>query len=177
MKSSKHSWRLSKRSPKAIGSAQLFCNLVRDSVRIEFSWAVEVRHPDWFDQGPNENALKQLLIRFQVNKVLFDSRPLFRASAQDALLVINQIARSGNELPELRQPGQFFFDVNQDRQSTVLDALLILNHIARNVRESEWIPAASPQIAAMPAGLNTTFEWELDDDWIGLLVQDQQRLS
>ena len=49
----------------------------------DLPWAVEVRHPDWFDQDQNENALKQLLERFNIDKVLFDSRPLFQSPPDD----------------------------------------------------------------------------------------------
>ena len=49
----------------------------------EFSWAVEVRHPSWFDGADNERRLDELLIQLQVDKVIFDSRPLFQTSPDD----------------------------------------------------------------------------------------------
>ncbi|QDT55467.1 hypothetical protein Pan44_35100 [Caulifigura coniformis] len=42
-----------------------------------FPYAVEVRHRDYFDQGRAETALDQLLMERGVDRVLFDSRPLY----------------------------------------------------------------------------------------------------
>lgn len=41
-----------------------------------FSYAVEVRHPDFFDHGRNENRLIRLLKSFNVDRVIFDTRKL-----------------------------------------------------------------------------------------------------
>lgn len=49
----------------------------------EFPFAVEVRHGDFFDRGPHEHALDELLMRLQIDRVLFDSRALFSAPPQD----------------------------------------------------------------------------------------------
>jgi uncharacterized protein YecE (DUF72 family) len=49
----------------------------------EYPYAVEVRHVGFFDQGPDEHALNQLLEELGVNRVMFDSRPLFSAPAED----------------------------------------------------------------------------------------------
>ena len=50
---------------------------------IEFPYAVEVRHLDFFDQGPAEAALNEMLKELKINRVLFDSRPLFSRSPSD----------------------------------------------------------------------------------------------
>jgi uncharacterized protein YecE (DUF72 family) len=39
-------------------------------------WALEVRHFDWYDSGPNEWWLDDILRDLRIDKVLFDSRPL-----------------------------------------------------------------------------------------------------
>lgn len=49
----------------------------------EFSYAVEVRHLDFFDQGPIESALDDMLRDLKIDRVLFDSRPLFSKSPSD----------------------------------------------------------------------------------------------
>lgn len=49
-----------------------------------FAFTVELRHPDWFDQGPNEARLAALLQELDMSRVLFDSRPLFSAPPGDA---------------------------------------------------------------------------------------------
>ena len=46
------------------------------SLPAEWPWAVEVRHSDWFDAGPNESRLDDLLSDLRIDRVLFDSRPL-----------------------------------------------------------------------------------------------------
>ena len=50
----------------------------------EFSYAVEVRHADFFDGGAGERALDGLLGERGVNRVNFDTRGLFAATARDA---------------------------------------------------------------------------------------------
>jgi uncharacterized protein YecE (DUF72 family) len=49
----------------------------------EFPYAVEVRHQDFFDKGPNEHALQQILCDLKIDRVIFDSRPLFSAPPGD----------------------------------------------------------------------------------------------
>ncbi|GAB5401945.1 MAG: hypothetical protein Aurels2KO_01760 [Aureliella sp.] len=49
----------------------------------DLPWAVEVRHQEWFDQSDAENRLNDLLRDLAVDKVLFDSRAIFRLPATD----------------------------------------------------------------------------------------------
>jgi uncharacterized protein YecE (DUF72 family) len=51
----------------------------------EFPWAVEVRHPGWFDSNCNEQRLDALLQDLRIDKVLFDSRPLYQSPPDDAI--------------------------------------------------------------------------------------------
>jgi uncharacterized protein YecE (DUF72 family) len=51
----------------------------------ELCWAVELRHPGWFDAGSHEHRVNELLSRHRVDKVLFDSRPLFASPAEDQI--------------------------------------------------------------------------------------------
>lgn len=53
-------------------------------------WAVEVRHHEWYDKGANEWRLDELLIELGMDKVLFDSRPLFSAPPADQVEKISQ---------------------------------------------------------------------------------------
>lgn len=46
-------------------------------------WAVEVRHFDWYDSGPNEFWLDDLLRDLHMDKVLFDSRCLYSQPPAD----------------------------------------------------------------------------------------------
>ncbi len=50
----------------------------------QFPWAVEVRHGDWFDAGENEEKLNSQLQGRGIDRVLFDSRPLFSRPPLDA---------------------------------------------------------------------------------------------
>ena len=56
---------------------------LRALVKEQIPVALEVRHPDWFDSGKNEEELDQLLTELKVDRVLFDSRPLFSAPPSD----------------------------------------------------------------------------------------------
>jgi uncharacterized protein YecE (DUF72 family) len=49
----------------------------------QFPWAVEVRHADWFDEGPCERWLDSLLEELGIDRVLLDSRPLYRLPPRD----------------------------------------------------------------------------------------------
>lgn len=50
----------------------------------EFSYAVEVRHADFFDGGAKEQAIDTLLGSLGMDRVIFDSRGLFASRATDA---------------------------------------------------------------------------------------------
>jgi len=54
-----------------------------DSVpRLDWTWAVEVRHHAYFPGGRAERSLNDMLARRGVNRVLLDSRPLFAGPSQ-----------------------------------------------------------------------------------------------
>lgn len=55
------------------------------SLPAHFTYAVEVRHLDFFDQGAKERALEALLAEKGVDRVIFDTRALFSAKAADAV--------------------------------------------------------------------------------------------
>lgn len=48
-----------------------------------FSYALEVRHPDFFDKGKKENEFEQLLKRYSVSRVVFDTRRLHSLQNQE----------------------------------------------------------------------------------------------
>lgn len=56
----------------------------------EFPWAVEVRDHAWYDAGPHESALDGMLRERQIDKVLFDSRPLYARPPSDEAERISQ---------------------------------------------------------------------------------------
>lgn len=47
------------------------------------AYAVEVRHPGFFDAGPGERALNALLRELGMDRVVFDTRGLFASAATD----------------------------------------------------------------------------------------------
>lgn len=61
-----------------------------DRLPKEWPWAVEVRHQDWFDESNFEPRLDDLLHRLQIDRVLFDSRPLYSRTADDPIEKISQ---------------------------------------------------------------------------------------
>lgn len=52
--------------------------------------AVEVRHADYFDEGPVEKRFEKMLRKLKVDQALFDSRPLFSAPPEDDIEVASQ---------------------------------------------------------------------------------------
>lgn len=56
----------------------------------DWPWAVELRHSDWFDAGPQEARLEDLLRQLNIDRVLFDSRPLNSQDASDVTEAASQ---------------------------------------------------------------------------------------
>ncbi len=64
--------------PDTFGPDELFrLEEVLSYLPKNLSYAVEVRHPDFFDHGKNEHSLNTLLSSFSVDRVIFDTRKLF----------------------------------------------------------------------------------------------------
>ena len=53
----------------------------------DFTYALEVRHPDFFAKGEAERALNRLLMDKGINRIMLDSRPLFSVPATTPALV------------------------------------------------------------------------------------------
>lgn len=53
----------------------------------DFTYALEVRHPDFFAKGEAERALNRLLMDRGINRIMLDSRPLFSVPATTPALV------------------------------------------------------------------------------------------
>ncbi len=75
-------------SPEGFGVLERYLQ----SLPREFPWAVEVRHEGWYDaeavhasSQANEARLNEMLERLNVDKVLFDSRPLFQSPPDDSI--------------------------------------------------------------------------------------------
>lgn len=66
----------------------------------EFSYAVEVRHPDFFDEGTAETTLNEALRALKIDRVLFDSRPLFSRPPADSS---EEVAQSRKPRSPLRR--------------------------------------------------------------------------
>ncbi|MGI9471953.1 MAG: DUF72 domain-containing protein [Rubripirellula sp.] len=62
----------------------LLCRFL-DQLPSDFRWAVELRHMDWFDSGEHEKRINDFLMDRRIDKVLFDSRPLFQSPPDDAI--------------------------------------------------------------------------------------------
>lgn len=88
--------------PERFGSLEKFLR----SLSEDFPWAVEVRHPGWFDdderfggqpsggeisyRGCNEQRLDELLRTLGIDKVLFDSSALFSRDPDDEIETVSQ---------------------------------------------------------------------------------------
>ncbi|MDA8745094.1 DUF72 domain-containing protein [Rubripirellula amarantea] len=65
--------------PRKFGALQRYL----EGLPKHWKWAVELRHLDWFDQGDNEGRVNDLLSSLAIDKVLFDSRPLYQSPPDD----------------------------------------------------------------------------------------------
>ena len=72
----------------------------------QFRYVVEVRHLQWFDNGPNEQMFLQILQDFGAGRTILDSRPLFAKPAADAATLGAQ-KRKPKSPPRTHAVGQF----------------------------------------------------------------------
>ncbi|MBM4076707.1 MAG: DUF72 domain-containing protein, partial [Planctomycetes bacterium] len=106
-------------------------------ISLEFPLAVEVRHSDYFDHGQFENSLNDLLVRLQVDRVIFDSRALFSAPPSD----------EHEEEAQRRKP-------NSPLRQIVTGRHPLLRFVGRNDVEAsmpwvqEWAPVVAEWIKA-----------------------------
>jgi hypothetical protein len=122
-----------------------------------------------------EDSIEPIFVR--LNEELPDASPWRNAlrpadanadgevTARDALMVINQLARIGeNRLPDIRPRESLFVDVNGDWHATALDALVVINELARSKADGESEPVAWPhQVFAKTDELDHVW-WLLDQD-------------
>ena len=73
-------------SPREIRSLETYLQRLPSDLR----YAVEVRHLDWFDEAKNESALDDLLSGLNIDRVLFDSRPLYQSPPDDEIERVSQ---------------------------------------------------------------------------------------
>ena len=66
--------------PRQLGNLQTFLS----SLPNDLPYAVEVRHPDWF-RDPAEQELNSFLTEHEIDRVIFDSRPLFSMPPVDEI--------------------------------------------------------------------------------------------
>lgn len=52
-----------------------------------YSYALEVRHPDFFDHGRVENRLNRLLKSYNIDRVIFDTRKLHSMKSKDGTII------------------------------------------------------------------------------------------
>lgn len=57
------------------------------------SYAVEVRHSDYFDRGSNEHNLNRLLESYGIDRVIFDTRKLHSINSQDLSIMEAKIKK------------------------------------------------------------------------------------
>lgn len=70
-------------SPSDLGLLQAFIR----GLPTEYAYALEVRHPQFFDSGDHEAALVELLEKYRIDRVCFDSRALFASTSTDEMTV------------------------------------------------------------------------------------------
>lgn len=93
-----------------------------DSLPSDLSWAVEVRHLDWFDSGANEARLNEMLAVRNIDRALFDSRPLYQSPPDDEVERVSQTRKPKSPLrttvtgqrPMLRIVGRNRIELVQD---------------------------------------------------------------
>ena len=102
----------------------------------EFPWAVEVRHLSWFDSAANESRLDELLQQLNIDKVIFDSRPLNQAPPEDEFEKVSQTRKPKSPLRTTAIGQHPFLRLIGRNQVDQVDAYL-----------DEWVPTIVKWIA------------------------------
>lgn len=116
----------------------------------EFRYAVELRHPDWFDGGPFEAALHECLRQFDVDRAVMDTRCVHAAKPSDASTIAAQAKKPRVPLRRLaigRRPMLRF--VGENTASAAYDYL------------PQWIDAA---VAWLAEGRDVYYFMHTPDD-------------
>ncbi|MCR9296306.1 MAG: DUF72 domain-containing protein [bacterium] len=98
----------------------------------DYPFAVEVRNLGWFDSAANEQRLDALLGELEIDKVLFDSRPLYQSPPDDDVERISQTRKPKTPL-----------------RRTVTGAQPMIRLVGRNKIElvdafvADWLPSIS----------------------------------
>lgn len=80
-------------SPKEFNKLEALLSMLPGS----YSYAVEVRHPDFFDHGRREHRLNRLLSSYSIDRVIFDTRKLHSMKSRKSSIVEAQ--KKKPELP------------------------------------------------------------------------------
>ncbi len=118
----------------------------------DLPWAIELRHHDWFDRGPVERDIDDLLRELRIDKVIFDSRPLYSLPPSDES---EQVSQTRKPKTPIRQ--------------TVTGKYPFLRMVGRNrVTEVQaWSDAWSPIIANwLRAGMSPYVFTHTPDDFV-----------
>lgn len=111
-----------------------------DKLPTEFPYAVEVRHLDYYDHGTVETTLDQMLRELKIDRVLFDSRPLFSKPPSD----------ESEETSQARKPRSPF-------RTTVTAARPMLRLVGRNSID-ETVPWIDEWAATVAEWINRGLE-------------------
>lgn len=80
-------------SPEYIGRLEKTLSILPGTYR----YAVEVRHPDFYDHGKKENQLNRLLESYNVDRITFDTRKLHSMQSNDPS--IREVQRKKPKVP------------------------------------------------------------------------------
>ncbi len=69
-----------------------------DTLPPDLPWSVEVRHLDWFDEAEHELWLDEQLKSRCMDRVLFDSRPLYSSPPEDEIEKVSQTRKPKSPL-------------------------------------------------------------------------------
>ena len=112
--------------PPAFGpeALPLLLSFVR-RLPLDWKWAVELRHPGWFDGGPAQRELDDLLIERGVSRVVLDTRPLYAVPAASTAAIEEK--QNKPKLPitlDAVGPTPIIRVIGQDSSQGTLDGLL-----------------------------------------------------
>ena len=57
----------------------------------DWPWAIELRHPGWFDGGDAQRRVDELLIERGISRVVLDTRPLYASPARSEAAVEERV--------------------------------------------------------------------------------------
>lgn len=132
-----------------------------DALPADFTYGVEVRHPEFFAKGEAERELNRGLHQRSVNRVILDSRPVHSAVADNEAVILAQRQKPKvpvHALLTARDPMVRFIGSNDMAQNRALFEVWLDKLPQWEATATPWLFLHTPDIAQAPELVDTLWD-------------------